>query len=100
MTDAPIRQPIGPLVDSSPGKRPERVTLKGRQITLAPLEADALIEGANGGEKDRVWTYLLPLCGPGRLQGEHRRQGPIGGPAVRTDVNNDEFRGASHGPGG
>jgi len=62
MTPRPA-QPIGPLVDSSPGKRPERVTLKGRWITLAPLDAekhaDALFEGANGGDKDRVWTYLF-----------------------------------------
>ena len=63
MTDAPTHQPIGPLVDARPGKRPERVTLKGRWITLAPLDAekhaDALFEGANGGDKDRVWTYLF-----------------------------------------
>ena len=62
MTPRPA-QPIGPLVYSSPGKRPERVTLKGRWITLAPLDAekhaDALFEGANGGDKDRVWTYLF-----------------------------------------
>jgi RimJ/RimL family protein N-acetyltransferase len=63
LTGAPIHQPIGPLVDSSSGKRPERVTLKGRWITLGPLDAekhaDALFEGANGGDKDRVWTYLF-----------------------------------------
>ncbi len=63
MTTSNGPQPIGPLVDSSPGKRPERVTLKGRWITLAPLDAekhaDALFEGANGGDKDRVWTYLF-----------------------------------------
>ncbi len=61
MTTAP--QPIGPDVDPRPAKRPERVTLKGRWITLAPLDAEkhaaALFEGANGGEKDRVWTYLF-----------------------------------------
>ncbi len=63
MTIPPASQPSGPLVDSSPGRRPERATLKGRWITLAPLDAekhaDALFEGANGGDKDRVWTYLF-----------------------------------------
>jgi RimJ/RimL family protein N-acetyltransferase len=56
-------QPIGPLVDARPAKRPERVTLRGRAVTLAPLDADAhadaLFHGANGGDKDRVWTYLF-----------------------------------------
>jgi len=62
MTPRPA-QPIGPPVDPHHAKRPERVTLKGRWITLAPLDAekhaDALFEGANGGDKDRVWTYLF-----------------------------------------
>jgi RimJ/RimL family protein N-acetyltransferase len=63
MMDAPAIQPIGPLVDASPAKRPERVTLKGRWIALVPLDAEkhaeSLFEGANGGDKDRVWTYLF-----------------------------------------
>ncbi len=63
MTIAAPAQPIGPLVDAHPAKRPERVTLAGRWITLTPLDADkhaeALFEGANGGDKDRVWTYLF-----------------------------------------
>jgi len=57
-----LGQPIGPLVAAHPAKRPERVTLRGRAVTLAPLDADshadALFHGANGGDKDRVWTYL------------------------------------------
>jgi RimJ/RimL family protein N-acetyltransferase len=56
-------QPVGSLVDAHQARRPERVTLKGRWITLVPLDAEAhaadLFEGANGGEKDRVWTYLF-----------------------------------------
>ncbi len=57
-----LGQPIGPFVEAHPAKRPERVTLRGRAVTLAPLDADshadALFHGANGGDKDRVWTYL------------------------------------------
>jgi RimJ/RimL family protein N-acetyltransferase len=56
-------QPIGDPVAAHPAKRPERVTLSGHVIDLVPLNAeahaDALFEGANGGEKDRVWTYLF-----------------------------------------
>ena len=56
-------QPIGPPVDPHPAKRPERVTLRGRAVTLVPLDAEshseALFRGANGGEKDRSWTYLF-----------------------------------------
>ncbi len=56
-------QPIGPLVDPRPAPRPERVTLRGRAVTLVPLDAeahaDSLFHKANGGERDRVWTYLF-----------------------------------------
>ncbi|MGD1016346.1 MAG: GNAT family protein [Roseiarcus sp.] len=53
---------MGPLVDARSAKRPERVTLRGRAVSLVPLDAethaDALFHGANGGDKDRLWTYL------------------------------------------
>jgi len=57
-------QPIGPLVETHHAKRPERLTLEGRWITLAPLDAEkhaeALYEGSNGdAERERVWTYLF-----------------------------------------
>lgn len=59
---APALLPIGEPVDTRPAKRPERLTLSGRAVTLVPLNAgahaDALFEGANGGDKDWVWTYL------------------------------------------
>ncbi len=64
MTSATAIQPIGPLVDAHPAKRPERVTLKGRWVTLLPLDAGAhaesLYEGSNGdAEREAVWTYLF-----------------------------------------
>ena len=56
-------QPVGQRVETNPANRPERITLSGRSISLVPLNAeahaDALFEGANGGDKDRVWTYLF-----------------------------------------
>jgi len=64
MTPASPALPIGPLVDSHPAKRPERVTLEGRWITLVPLDpqahAKALYEGSNGdAAREAVWTYLF-----------------------------------------
>jgi RimJ/RimL family protein N-acetyltransferase len=64
MTDAPAARPIGPLVDAHPAKRPERVTLKGRWVTLAPLDAPAhskdLFEASSGDStREAVWDYLF-----------------------------------------
>jgi RimJ/RimL family protein N-acetyltransferase len=63
MTLNASEQPIGAQVDAKPARRPERTVLSGRAISLVPLNAeahaDALFEGANGGDKDRVWTYLF-----------------------------------------
>jgi RimJ/RimL family protein N-acetyltransferase len=75
MTSATATQPIGPLVDSHPAKRPERVTLQGRWVTLVPLEAgahaEALYEGSNGdAAHEAVWTYLFD--GPYRSRDEFR----------------------------
>lgn len=63
MASSEREQPIGDLVDTSPARRPERAILRGRAVTLVPLNAeahaDALFEGANGGDKDRLWIYLF-----------------------------------------
>ncbi len=60
----PATLPIGPLVDSHPARRPERVTLKGRWITLAPLDASAhagaLYEASHSdATQEAVWAYLF-----------------------------------------
>jgi RimJ/RimL family protein N-acetyltransferase len=64
MMSAQTTLPIGPVVDSHPAKRPERVTLKGRWVTLVPLNpnehAKALYEGSSGdAAREAVWTYLF-----------------------------------------
>ena len=55
-------QPLGPLVAAHAARRPARTTLRGRTVTLVPLDAeahaDALFRRANGGKNDRAWTYL------------------------------------------
>ena len=75
MTPATTTQPIGPLVDAHPAKRPERVTLKGRWVTLVPLDAEkhaeALYSGSNGDPaRESVWIYLFD--GPYRSLNEFR----------------------------
>ncbi len=56
-------QPIGPLVDAHPAKRPQRPTLAGRRVTLVRLQAgphaQALYEGSHGEGRESVWTYLF-----------------------------------------
>jgi RimJ/RimL family protein N-acetyltransferase len=70
MTIPATDRPVGPPVDPHPAKRPERVTLKGRWITLAPLDPEThakdLFEGANGdATRDAVWDYLFDQPGRG-----------------------------------
>ena len=50
-----------PEIPTHAAPLPQRVTLKGRYVTLVPLEAghaDALYEGAHGSANEAVWTYL------------------------------------------
>src|SRR5277367_2056319 len=60
--------PVGELVNAGPAKRPSRITLTGRHVTIAPLDpaahAEALFEGSSGGKKDNLWAYLF--AGPFR----------------------------------
>ena len=81
--------PVGPLVDAHSAKRPERVTLKGRRITLVPLDAgahaEALYEGSNGdADREAVWTYLFdgPYSEPRRISRQHRGESPLRRSAV------------------
>lgn len=53
---------IGPEVESHPAKRPERVVLEGRYVSLAPLNSeehgDALWQAVGGMEKAALWDYM------------------------------------------
>ena len=55
--------PIGPRVDPSPAQRPGRTTLRGRLVTLVPLDplahGDALHDATRGEAGDRLWMYLF-----------------------------------------
>ena len=54
--------PIGPPVDPRPAKRPEHTVLKGRYVTLTPLDprahGEALFAAAGGEGLADLWTYL------------------------------------------
>ncbi|MGY2050750.1 GNAT family N-acetyltransferase [Methylobacterium sp. JK268] len=62
-TDPATGLPIGaPVIPSDPAPRPERVTLRGRFVTLAPLDAAAhgpdLAAGAVGPGTEALWLYM------------------------------------------
>jgi RimJ/RimL family protein N-acetyltransferase len=50
-------------MDITPAKRPQRTILKGRLVTLTPLDpiahSDALYAGSAGERHDHLWTYLF-----------------------------------------
>ena len=53
---------LGPVIDARPAPLPQRVTLSGRTVTLAPLtleHAEPLFKVSHGPERDQVWTYLF-----------------------------------------
>ena len=51
------------MIDATPAKLPERITIPGRYITLVPLNAsahaDALWHATKGEENDSLWLYLF-----------------------------------------
>jgi len=58
----PTSLSVGPEVEPSPAKRPHRIRLEGRIVTLAPLDpvghGDALYNGSHGKENEHLWRYL------------------------------------------
>src|SRR6202011_1509618 len=62
ITDPASGLPIGPLVNASPARRPERIVLRGRLVTIAPLDpakhAESLFSGTHGPDKENIWLYL------------------------------------------
>ena len=53
---------MGAPVDTSPARRPQRITLAGRVVTLVPLDihahAGTLYENTRGRENEHLWRYL------------------------------------------
>ena len=53
---------LGPRIDAHAAPRPERVTLQGRAVTLAPLaieHAAPLFQNSHGPGREELWTYLF-----------------------------------------
>ncbi len=71
MIEDEVDAPVGPQVDAFPARRPGRTTLKGRLVTLTPLNpvahGDALYEGTRGKAGDRLWKYLFEGPFPDRV---------------------------------
>src|SRR5215831_16388140 len=53
--------PVRAVLDR-PGARPERITIEGAYVRLAPLDpvrhAQALWEGMGGAENESLWRYM------------------------------------------
>lgn len=61
MTDD-IDATLGPQIDARPAPRPQRVTLKGRYVTIAPLAKDhaaSLYKLAGGAAQAHLFAYLF-----------------------------------------
>jgi RimJ/RimL family protein N-acetyltransferase len=61
--DPTTELPIGPEVEPSPARLPERSPMEGRYISLAPLDAkvhgESLWENLRGVENENLWLYLF-----------------------------------------
>jgi RimJ/RimL family protein N-acetyltransferase len=55
--------PVGANIDPSPARLPQRSTMEGRYISLAPLDpkvhGDALWANLHGTHNERLWLYLF-----------------------------------------
>jgi len=62
ITDPASGLPIGPRIDASPARRPERIVLRGRWVTIAPLDParheESLFAGMHGPLMQKLWHYL------------------------------------------
>jgi RimJ/RimL family protein N-acetyltransferase len=54
---------VGAQVDATSAMRPQRSRLEGRVVSIVPLEprlhGDALFEGTQGKENEKLWRYLF-----------------------------------------
>ncbi len=62
MNEQDLQDALGPRIDPTPAPRPERVTLRGRYVTVAPLtreHAEPLYAASHGPGREQLWTYLF-----------------------------------------
>ncbi len=53
---------LGPRIDPAPAPRPQRIAMRGRVVTVAPLQlehAEPLFSASSGPGRDQLWTYLF-----------------------------------------
>ncbi len=92
MTSVSELRPLGPPVDATPARRPERVTKVGRFVTLEPLNADrhgaalwAHIRGA-----DQIWDYMFdgPFQEEAALRADLERKAASADPLFWAVIDN------------
>jgi RimJ/RimL family protein N-acetyltransferase len=79
-TNTASELPIGPKVDPSPAKVPQRCTLSGRYVTLKALDpaahGESLWQNLGGAEHARLWVYVFdgPYLDRAAFQAELERK--------------------------
>jgi RimJ/RimL family protein N-acetyltransferase len=99
---AATRLPIGSLVNPAAAKRPERTTLRGRQVTIVPLEpaahSDSLWNASSGPERDHLWLYLWEGPFPDRafFDADLRRKAESADPLYYAILDNASGQAVGH----
>src|SRR3984893_15488935 len=102
ITDPASGLPIGPLVNAPPARRPERIVLRGRLVTIAPLDpakhAESLFSGTHGPDKENIWLYLGdgPFADRGAFRGYLEKRAKSDDPLSFAIVQNASGKALAH----
>jgi RimJ/RimL family protein N-acetyltransferase len=94
--------PIGPTIDATPAKRPSRVTLTGRHVTVCPLDADShskeLFDGTHGPDREQLWLYMSegPFADLASFKDYLAKRGASQDPLSFAIVDNSSGRAVGH----
>jgi RimJ/RimL family protein N-acetyltransferase len=91
-----------PLVNATPAKRPERIVLRGRAVSIAPLDSEvhpqALYEGTHGGAREALWDYLFdgPFADPGAFAASLKQKAASQDPLFFAILDNQTGKALGH----
>jgi RimJ/RimL family protein N-acetyltransferase len=86
----------------TPAKRPERVSLRGRAVSIVPLDpelhAESIYKGSHGGEKDKLWDWLFdgPFPDLAAFQASLRQKAAAEDPLIFAIVDNKTGQAVGH----
>jgi RimJ/RimL family protein N-acetyltransferase len=102
VTDPQSGLPIGPQVDASPARLPTRTVLRGRLVTIAPIDPaeheHALYEGTHGRGREALWLYLAegPFPDRGSFRAYLEKRAKSDDPLSFAIIANATGRAAGH----